>query len=508
MKDKRINFFKSIKWKITALFLIILLILSAIYLSISVSTAEMYFQETSQKLNVALAKHISEETNCFVNGKVNDKVLRQVFHNVMIINPSIEVYLLDKTGKILTYFAPDKKIKLKVIPLKPINTFIANGGKKFILGQDPRNIDRKKAFSAAKVFEGNKFMGYIYVILGGEEYDNASQLVFGSYILKLGLRSMIITLLAAILISIIALRFIMRNLNKVIKVTQSFKNGNYTSRIKIKNKDEMGSLAESFNEMADKIVQNIAEIKTMDNLRRDLVANVSHDLRTPLATIQGYVETLMIKSDSLTESEKAKHMQTILEGTERLSRLVEELFELSKLEAKEKTPKPEAFSIAELIQDIQQKNQVIAKKKNINLKIEFENDLPFVFADIGMMERVLQNLLDNAMKFTSEQGTISIKLKLHNKFVKVQITDSGRGIASHDLPNIFDRYHKEKRIEQNTNKGLGLGLAIVKKMLEAHNIKIAVESNLGEGTSFSFEVPIFEFEKQAGHTKNKIQIQY
>jgi len=284
----------------------------------------------------------------------------------------------------------------------------------------------------------------------------------------------------------------MRNLNKVIKVTQSFKNGDYTSRIKIKNKDEMGSLAQSFNEMADKIVQNITEIKTMDNLRRDLVANVSHDLRTPLATIQGYVETLMIKSDSLTESEKAKHMQTILEGTERLNRLVEELFELSKLEAKEKVPNPEAFSIAELVQDIQQKNQVIAKKKNINLKIEFENDLPFVFADIGMMERVLQNLLDNAMKFTSEQGTISIKLKQHNKFVKVQVADSGRGIASHDLPNIFDRYNKGKRTEQDANKGLGLGLAIVKKMLEVHGLQISAESKLGEGTTFTFEVPIYE----------------
>jgi signal transduction histidine kinase len=335
----------------------------------------------------------------------------------------------------------------------------------------------------------------MYVILGGEEYDNATELVFGSYILQLGLRSMTITLLAAIIISIISIRFIMRNLNKIITATQNFKNGNLNARIKINSEDELGMLANSFNEMAEKIVQNIAEIKTMDNLRRDLVANVSHDLRTPLATIQGYVETLMIKSDSIQTEERNKHMQTILDSTERLKKLVEELFELSKLEAKEKIPKPEAFSLAELIQDIKQKNEVIASKKNINLSVKFEDKIPFVFADIGMMERIIQNLLDNAIKFTSENGEISINLKRKDKFVEVDITDSGRGIASADLPNIFDRYHKEKRIEKKTNKGLGLGLAIVKKMLEVHNLEISVQSKLEKGTSFIFNVPICEKEE-------------
>ncbi len=496
MKNKKIKFLKSLKWKITALFLLLLFFLSIIYLYISVSTAEKYFQETSQKLNIELAKHISKETKCFIDGKVNDKVLKNVFHNVMIINPSIEVYLLDTTGTILTYFAQDKKIKLKKIPLEPVNKFISDNGKNFILGQDPRNKDREKAFSAAKVFENQKFMGYIYVILGGEEYDNATELVFGSYILRLGVRSMIITFLAAIIISIIAIRFIMRNLNKILTATQDFKNGDLSSRIKINNEDELGMLATSFNEMAEKIVQNIAEIKTMDNLRRDLVANVSHDLRTPLATIQGYVETLMIKSSSLTDNERNKHLQTILDSTERLKKLVEELFELSKLEAKEKVPKPEPFSIAELVQDIKQKNDIIATKKNINLSVNFDRDLPFVYADISMMERVFQNLLDNALKFTSENGNISIQLKKKTDFVEIKISDSGRGIASGDLQNIFDRYHREKRIEQNLNKGLGLGLAIVKKMLEVHNLEIYVKSKIGEGTSFTFNVPIYKKEKE------------
>ncbi len=498
MKNK-LKIFNRLKWKIAVTFLFILIVLSSVYLYISVFTAEMYFQETIQKLNSEVAKHIAEETQCFVDGKPNKKVLDNVFHNVMIINPSIEVYLLDPEGRILTYFAPDKKIKLKSVPLAPIKQFIENKGSIFVLGADPKNKGKEKAFSASAVYENGVFRGYIYVILEGEEYENATQLVFGSYILRLGLRSMIITLLAAAIITILSLRFITRNLNEMVKVIREFKNGNLEARIKIKSNDELGEFAQSFNEMADTIVQNIQDIKTMDNLRRELVANVSHDLRTPLASIQGYVETLTIKAGSLTEEEKEKFMNIILNSTESLKKLVEELFELSKLEAREYVPNPEPFSIAELIHDIQQKNQILAESKNIKLGLSFEGNLPLVYADISLMEKVLQNLLDNAIKFTNENGEITFNLTRKDKCVQVTIRDSGRGIPSDEISTIFDRFNQGQRVQTKENKGIGLGLAIVKKILEVHNLDITVESEIGKGTSFSFKVPVYE-EKHVAET--------
>ena len=193
-----------------------------------------------------------------------------------------------------------------------VKEFISSKDKPFVLGPDPRNADRKKAFSAAKVYEGDKFRGYIYVILGGEEYDNATQLVFGSYILRLGLESMGITLIGVAIISLIALGFITRNMRKIITVIREFKNGKMNARIKLKGRGEFNEFADSFNEMADTIVRNIEEMKTMDNLRRELVANVSHDLRTPLAAVQGYIETILLKSETLTEEDRKNYMQTIL----------------------------------------------------------------------------------------------------------------------------------------------------------------------------------------------------
>lgn len=503
-KDKeKHSFFNSLFWKIGATFLITLFVLSVVYLYISVYTAEMYFQEASQKLNAEIAPHIADENRCFINGEANEEVLKDVFHDVMIINPSIEVYLLNTEGKILTYFAPNKIIELEYVPLEPLQEFIEGKDESFVMGVDPKNASIMKGFSASEVYEDSIFRGYIYVILGGEEYENAAQFVFGSYMLRLGVRSMSITLIAAAIFSLISLAFITRNIRRIVFVIRRFKEGDLSARVKLKGKGEISEFANSFNEMADTIVRNIDEMKTMDNLRRELVANVSHDLRTPLATIQGYIETILIKADTLSEKEKKNYLETIFSSTDRLKNLVEELFELSKLEARENKPNPEPFSIAELVQDVQQKNLIIAEPKKIDLKLDFSYDLPLVNADIGMMEKVLQNLLDNAMKFTPEGGIITIILTPEKQDILVSIKDNGRGISADALPHIFERYQKAERTIVTDNVGLGLGLAIVKKILEVHSIKINVVSSKESGTIFSFKVPLYKSRK-----KKKKEVEY
>jgi len=490
-EKRKPKFYNSLFWKISAVFLITLIIISIVYLDIAVYTAEMYFEEVIQNMNAEVAAHIADQNQCFSNGKANEDGLKEVFHSIMVINPSMEIYLLDTKGNILTYFAPHKVVKLNSVPIEPIKEFIETGGEKFVMGPDPKNEHGMKGFSAAEVYEGSVLRGYIYVITGGEEYETAMDRLFGSYMLRLGLRSMTITLVATALISLILLVFITRNINKIGTIIRRFKEGDLNARVKLKGKSELTEFADSFNDMADTIVKNIEDMKTMDNLRRELVANVSHDLRTPLATIQGYIETILMKADNLSEEERKSYMQTIFSSTERLKNLVSELFELSKLEARETKPKPEPFSIAELIQDIQQKNIVIAEQKNIKLTLDFPYDLPMAYADIGMMEKVLQNLLDNAVKFTPEGGEVIINLTPEKNNVIVNVRDNGTGIGSKDLPHIFDRYQRAERSGIETD-GLGLGLAIVKKILEVHNIPIDVKSVEGKGTEFSFKVPILK----------------
>ncbi|MGA7836348.1 MAG: hypothetical protein WB996_00130, partial [Ignavibacteriaceae bacterium] len=153
MKD----FFNSLFWKISAVFLLILLVISAVYIYISVNTAEMYFQETRQKLDIKIASHISNEAEFFRNDSVNFDAMKNVFHNVMVINPSLEVYLLDTHGKILAFDADSNLVKLKKLPLEPIQKFISSEEEQFLLAPDPKNPGKEKPISAAKVLSNGKF---------------------------------------------------------------------------------------------------------------------------------------------------------------------------------------------------------------------------------------------------------------------------------------------------------------------------------------------------------------
>jgi signal transduction histidine kinase len=451
----------------------------------------MYFEETRQKLDLNIASHIAADNECFKGDSVNTQALRNVFHNVMVINPSIEVYLLDTNGTILTYYAPYQVIKITSVPLGPVKNFISSERQNFLMGVDPKNPAKMKPFSASRVTEENEFKGYIYVILGGQEYENVAQLVFGNYIIRLGVKSMIIALITAAIVGFLAIGIITWNIRRIVRVIRDFRNGNLSARIAMTNKGELKMFADSFNDMADTIVNNLNEIKNMDENRRVLVANVSHDLRTPLAIIRGYVETILIKDSNLTFKERKNYLEIIMRNTDRLLNLVEELFELSRLESKVIEPHFEEFSFGELLQDIHQKNQVNANEKNINFLLELAENLPRVYADIGMMEKVFQNLIDNAIKFTPSGGEIKIilKRKYSNSLFAI-VSDSGIGIKEEDISQIFNRYYQAKKISTGMNDGAGLGLSIVKRILELHKFEIKVKSEPSKGTSFLISIPV------------------
>jgi len=484
------GFYNSLFWRISFLFLIILLITSGVYIYIAVTTADMYFQETRQNLDIQIASHIAAENDCFNRDSVNLDALKDVFHDVMVINPSIEVYLLDTSGIILAYYAPNQVISIEKVPLNPLENFIAENGESFLLGLDPKNPNKNKAFSAARVIDEGQFKGYIYVILGGQEYENASQMVLGSYILRLGIRSMIIAFITAAIVGFIAIGIIVRNIRKIVYVIRDFQGGNLQARILLKSKSELQEFADSFNDMAETIVKNIGDLKTMDKNRREFAANISHDLRTPLTIIRGYAETIQLKDHLLTSGQRKEHLETILGNIDRILAMVNELFELSSLEARDTDPDCEIFSLSELLQDIHQKNQIKAREKSIAFELKCEDHLSTVNADIQMMEKVFQNILDNAFHYTQPGGQIKISVQHGNdKDLIVKISDTGIGIEQDQLPRIFDRNYRVKN-KSNRRNGSGLGLAIVKKILDLHGFRITVKSALDKGTTFIIKLPV------------------
>jgi len=482
------GFVRSLYWKLSAVFLLLLTLVGAAYIFLTFSSSGEYFAETSQRLNASVAQHIVNDIQLFPDGKPNLKAMNDLFHSVMVVNPSVEVYLLNAQGEILTFDAPKEKVTRTSVALEPINEFLASGGKKYVLGDNPRDIHKPKVFSAAPATMNGMIYGYIYVILGGEEYDSIAERIQKSHILTLGLRGFLLSLLAAGMIGLVALAFVTRKLRRMTKTVMAFKGGDYAQRVTIASNDELDQLGRAFNDMAATIQHNVDALNAADALRRELIANVSHDLRTPLASVQGYIETVLMKDATLNTEERRQYLTTIFNSTERLSKLVQELFELSKLEANQSQPHMEPFSMPELVNDLTSKFVPQAAKEGVLISAEIPRTLALVNGDIGMIERALQNLIENALRHTPRGGRVKVVLGQHNARVQVQVIDTGIGIPEKDLPYIFDRFY-QARSREKSSSGAGLGLAITKKILEAHGEDITVESRVDVGTRFMFELP-------------------
>ena len=476
-------------WKFAIVFLFIIIGIGSLYIYLTAYTSRTYFDEVNQKLNGNIAEYTVREVTPLVDGTVDTSAIQDIMHSMMVINPSVEVYLLDMEGNIVTYVAPYKEVKMDRVSLEPVYDFLQSENDRIIKGDDPRNPGQSKVFSAAKIEADGTTQGYAYVILASEEQTSVLSTLIGSYVLQLGSRTFLISLLIALILGLFAFLYVTRNLRKIMQTVRRFKEGDMAARVSTSGAD-FGELGETFNEMADQIVGNINELKSVEKLRRELIANVSHDLRTPLSVISGYVETLVMKKE-LGDDERRKYLEVIHSSTENLSTLIDQLFEYSKLEAQEITPQKEPFHLADLVQDIIQKFEVISKEKGMHIEMQASQNVPMVFADIGLVERAISNIVDNALKYGDSNGRVKIQLKPDDQNVSVVISDDGPGIPEQEQSYIFERYRRFDRTRKD-RKGAGLGLAIVKKILEIHNQSIKVLSESGKGASFSFHLPAYQ----------------
>lgn len=482
------SLWKSIFWRISGSFFLILLLLGVAYIFLIFQSTRNYYDETTQRLNADVANNMLKEVVPFKEGQVDEDAVGKIMHSMMAVNPGLEVYLLDPSGKILKFVVLKETVRLNSVSMEPVHAFLKTKGQALVYGDDPKKPGQQKVFSATPVFNGDKLEGYVYMILESEKFDTVFGALNNSYLLKAGVQYFALALFAAFLLSLLVVWALTRNLRAVVRTVQSFEKGDLTARISVNSKTEIAALASAFNAMADTILQNIEDLKQVDNLRRELIANVSHDIRTPISVMHGYAETLLIKADTLEADKREEYLKIILKSADRLKRQVADLFELSKLEARQVKPKYEHVLLADLLQDITQKYKLLAQEKSIQFKTSIHAQSTTVYADISMIERVIQNLIDNAFKFTPAQGDVIIALEEKDNSVEVSVTNSGEGIPEDKIEKIFDRYYKEQK--SAPHEGAGLGLAIVKNILAIHDTDIRVVSERLGLTRFYFSLPL------------------
>ncbi len=462
--------------------------------------------ETSQKLYLSLADNIANDLGVISNNQFDLELIEVAFHKIMILGPNIELYVLDRTGNVISFSVPDKKIKRTHINLQPITALIEKTQSLPILGDDPRALDRQKIFSAAVVYEennsiGNKAVdktriGYLYIIIGGEDYDSISTALrlSNTWIISLlGIAIALSFLLIASLILFYALTRPLRQLTREIKVFEQsdFKVKTTFQSVPLNNtkKDEIYQLRQSFQHMQQHIIEQLEHLKKNDAIRREFLAYVSHDLRTPLAGMKAYLETLELKQTSMSDEERQTFIKKTIRNGDRLQKMISELFELTRLENHQIELTQEGFSMGDLLSDIYASLESKASEKQVSLKIDFQQASVQVYGDIAKIERVIQNLTENAIRYSKANSSVVIKTKLiKNNELRICICDQGAGIQAKDLPYIFEPYFRASDEYKLKHKGAGLGLAISQRLLRLHNISLQVESGINKGTVFCFSL--------------------
>ncbi|MFO7594707.1 MAG: HAMP domain-containing sensor histidine kinase [Pseudomonadota bacterium] len=482
--------FKTLYGKLATVLVILLVTLGIGYGLFSLYASQLFLQEVNQRFNRDLARQLLVQQDMVKGEELHEEEIEQLFSYYMHINPAIEIYLLDTEGNILAFEAPQMRIKRERVDMAPIKQFLSGDTAYPILGDDPRSENRKKIFSAAAYpFQGPPTQ-YLYVVLGGEDYETVKALLHDSYFVQVSIIALIASVIFGLLLGPFMFNMLTRRLFRLVCLIEQFRDSGFrhhqpyrgTERKQLQ--DEIDTLGETYNAMAERIIDQMQALESKDNLRRNLIANVSHDLRTPLASLQGYLETLQMKAGDCNIDQQRHYLSVAHQQGQRLTQLVEELFELSKLDANEEQPHLEPVMLGELVMDVVQKYRLQVEENRVTVETRIPAGLPFVQADIALLDRVLENLLGNALDNTPEHGTIYIELTAVENGVQLTICNNGKGIRKEEMAHLFDRFYRSP--EKRHGRGAGLGLAIVKRILELHGSKIYVESTPGGETCFRF----------------------
>ena len=495
---------KSLYTRLSLALLLIMVTVGGGFFALEQWSARRYHEEVTQRLNASIAMYVTGQTSLISGGAVNRGALERLAERAMVINPSVEVYLLDREGRLLAHALPPEAVLTQQVDLAPVRVLMEERARPPIYGTDPRNPEREKVFSAAPVMDGDSLQGYLYVVLGGSKYDMLASTVRGSYVRQTSILATVALVIGGFLAGLAVFALLTRRLTRLTRRVEAFSSvamdpdADPEALLAIQapagtsDGDEIGKLGAAFAAMATKIREQFEALQENDRLRRELISNVSHDLRTPLATLHGYVDTLVLKNDELDEEERRRYLEIVRKHTGRLSGLIDDLFELSKLDSGTMPLSLETFSLSELLHDVLQDFELEARRRNIALGLAGEPQRALVHADIGLLQRVLENLIRNALEYTPSGGSITLDISTRPRDVAVTVADTGCGIPEEEIGNIFERYFRAGQGPSSRGQSSGLGLAIVKRILDLHGSRITVSSCLNEGTRFEFSLPAAE----------------
>lgn len=341
--------------------------------------------------------------------------------------------------------------------------------------------------SAPAVFDG-RFVGLVMVLVRAPAPQQPGIAIPREVAQLLSLRSTVLLMVAAVLVAMVLFYPVRRRLRALEHAAHRLGEGDLSARAPQKGGDEIARVAAAFNRMAGELETRDAALRTSDALRRQMMADVSHELKTPLTAMRGYIETLRMPEIALDDERRDRYFETIDRETRRLERIVKDLLDLARYEHGAVALQRRLFDIERLFQNVAGRHERDAQTKGVAIRIHVDAHADQVVADPDRVEQAIENLVGNALRHTPSGGTITLSASQADGVATLSVSDSGGGIAPEHLPHVFERFYKVDAARASESTGSGLGLSITKAIVERHGGTIRVTSEPGH-TTFTVVLP-------------------
>lgn len=477
--------------RLLLVFLLFGVVMTAALLYVMQVSHEQFHLEFDQTINRNLARQYVTSNFLLTDRVLNATTLHDGIKKLAAANPEIDVYLLDDSGGIVASSVPDADRRRSRVDLQPIREFVA-GRAAPVLGDNPRDPTSREVFSAAPFHVADCPGDYLYLVLGRTEDAPGAARLRNTFAIREGAGIIVLAAALSVALSLFFLRLLTRRLSVLEQTMSRFEglaSGSGNTRTPWRGGDEVDRLEALFRDLAARIETQMAELQAVDTARREMLANLSHDLRTPITTLLAHLESLQMDEQPLTDAERSEYVAVAMRQSKRVAQLVEQLLEAAKLEAGQVVAHPEVFPIGELLQDVVQKFSLAARERGIELTMDVSPAGLRVYADIALLERVFDNLIENALRHTPRGGRVTVSAGPLGERIRLAVTDSGSGMTPEEASRAFKRFYRGDTGRSTTSGQTGLGLAIVKSILELHGTAVGVDTRPGQGATFHFDLP-------------------
>lgn len=457
----------------------IILALAALLMAVSRDSHVGFQQSVEQQLNRDLAARVVQAFPLVGRDGPDPAMAERLFHDLMVLNPFIEVYLLDTQGRPLAYSAPPGHVRRSRVDLAPIKRFLGGDHAYPLLGDDPRDLSGKKPFSVAPVAVDDQVAAYLYVVLGSETQDAIATATRPDYQLAVALG-----LAGALLVALVSFAWLTLRLRRLSRDLASAHPDLMTAH----RGDELDRLARGFVGMTARIRHQLSGLRQQDRHRRELVANISHDLRTPLTSLHGYLETLALDAGELSAAQRRACLTAARAGSEQLIGMVDQLFELARLDDPAARAQLAPLDLPRLLGERHTAHLLAAREAGVRLRLELPRQLPAAQGDRLLLQRLIDNLLGNALRHCRPGDWVRLAATQQGDRVQLVIQDNGAGMTADAGTRLFDREWQACDDGPGPLRVRGLGLAIVQRIAELHGTALQLQTAPGTGTCFSIQL--------------------